>query len=105
MSEEQQSNKTKWIVAGVIGLAVVGGGAALALSGKDDPSAQDWYGFQIRVEDRGLDEEQAAGQRYRWVLARGETPLATGVSESKEAAIDAAKSAAGPHIVPAGGVG
>lgn len=90
---EDSSKKTKWIVAGIAGVAIVGGGVALAMT-SGGPKAVEWYGYQIRVEDRSLDEEMTGGKPYRWVLAQDDTMLATGLAESRELAIDAAKSAA-----------
>lgn len=94
MTDENSSkNKTKWIIAGALGVAVLGGGIALAVSGKGNPTTVEWYGYQIRIENRELEEESAGGKPYRWVVARDEQLLGTGLAESEEIAIDAAKSA------------
>jgi len=93
MSEETENKKTKWIVAGVLGVAVVGGGIALAMSGGPELATVDWYGFQIHIEPRNLDDEVSGGKPFRWVVSRDDQMLGTGLAESKELAIDAAKSA------------
>ena len=85
---EDGSKKTKWIVASVLGVALLGGGVALAMSSK--PTAIDWYGFQIRIEERGLEETQ---KPLRWVVAKDDQLLSSGLAESREIAVDSAKSA------------
>lgn len=80
-------DKTKWIVAGVLGVAILGGGAALAISRK--PKAIDWYGYAIRVEDRELDD---ATKPLRWTVAKDDKLLGSGLAETQEIAVDQAKS-------------
>ena len=86
--EETSSNKTKWIIGGVLGVAILGGGTALAMSRK--PKFIDWFGYEIRIEEREIDD---ATRPYRWTVAKDDELIGSGLAETHEIGVDLAKSA------------
>ncbi|MGH1343787.1 MAG: hypothetical protein ACRBN8_19680 [Nannocystales bacterium] len=85
---EPLDNKTKWIIGGVLGVAVIGGGTALAMSRK--PKSTEWFGYEIRIEEREIDD---ATKPYRWTVAKDDELIGSGLAETHEIGVDLAKSA------------
>ena len=106
--KSRKSSKTSWVVLGVLGVAAAGG-VAYAVSGSQrTPKEVAWYGYTIRVEPRGLDEAQANGHPWRWIVSQDEHLLVSGPAESQAHAVDLAKSAIQERVaalpsVPSGG--
>ena len=91
------SNKKKmttgsWIAVGVLSVVAVGGLAAVAMK-KRPPASLQWFGYEIQVESRGLDEASADGKPLRWSVSQDNQILASGLAETHPLAVDAAKSA------------
>ena len=91
-NNNSENNNKRWLAIGAVGVVALGG-LALALSRKE-PKAIEWYGFQLRIESRGLDEASAGGKPLRWVVSVDGRLIASGTAESYEIAVAAAKSAA-----------
>ena len=72
--------------------AAVGGIAVVAMT-KREPASLRWYGYQIQVESRGLDEASAGGKPLRWSVSLDDQILASGLAQTHPLAVDAAKSA------------
>lgn len=93
MSEDEnlpeEKSKTPWVIGGLIGAAALVGGTAWALS-KSSPRSTTWFGFEIRVEDREVDDEQ---KPYRWTVSKDDKLIAGGLAANDAEAIDLAKSA------------
>jgi hypothetical protein len=91
-SSKKKMTKKSWLAVGVLGVVAVGGIAAVVL-GKREPASLRWYGYQIQVESRGLDEASAGGKPLRWSVSLDNRLLASDVAESHPLAVEAAKSA------------
>lgn len=92
-SSKKKMTKKSWVAVGVLGVVAVGGIAAAASLGKREPASLQWYGYQIQVESRGLDEASAGGKPLRWSVSRDNRILASGLAQTHPLAVDAAKSA------------
>ncbi len=93
MNENKRTmGKKSWVAVGILGVAAVGGIAAVAMT-KREPSSLRWYGYQIQVESRGLDDASAGGKPLRWSVSLDDQILASGLAQSHPIAVDAAKSA------------
>ncbi len=91
-SSKKKMTKKSWVAVGVLGVVAVGGIAAVAF-GKREPASLRWYGYQIQVESRGLDEASAGGKPLRWSVSLNNRLLASDVAENHPLAVEAAKSA------------
>ena len=91
-SNKRTMSKNSWIAVGILGVATVGGIAVVAMT-KREPALIQWYGYQIQVESRGLDEASAGGQPLRWSVSLDDQILASGLAQSHPVAVDAAMSA------------
>lgn len=91
-SNKRTMSKNSWIAVGILGVATVGGIAVVAMT-KREPALIQWYGYQIQVESRGLDEASAGGQPLRWSVSLDDQILASGLAQTHPIAVDAAKSA------------
>ena len=103
--KKKARSTTGWAVIGVLGAATVVGGVALAMRTRA-PASLRWFGYQILVESRGLDEAAAGGNPLRWSVSRDDRLLASGPAKTYPHAVDAAKSAieqlAESRTMPAG---
>ena len=91
-STKKKMTKNAWIAVGVLGVFAVGGIAAVATR-KRGPTSLQWFGYQIDVESRGLDDASADGKPLRWSVSQDNRILASGLAETHPLAVDAAKSA------------
>ncbi len=91
-SSKRTMSKNSWIAVGVLGVATVGGIAVVAMT-KREPASIQWYGYQIQVESRGLDEASAGGLPLRWSVSFDGQILASGLAQTHPIAVDDAKSA------------
>ena len=89
---KKMMSKNSWIAVGILGVATVGGIAAVAMT-RREPASLRWYGYQIQVESRGLDEASAGGKPLRWSVSLDDQILASGLAQTHPIAVDAAKSA------------
>lgn len=89
---KMKMTKQSWIAVGVLGVVAAGGITAVMLSRRAPASVQ-WFGFEIFVESRGLDEPAANGKPLRWSVSQDNRILASGLAETRPHAVDAAKSA------------
>lgn len=92
IENKRTMSKKSWVAVGILGVAAVGGLAVVAMT-KREPASLQWYGYQIQVESRGLDEASAGGKPLRWSVSIDDQILASGLAQSHPIAVDAAKSA------------
>ena len=91
-SNKKKMTKQSWIAVGVLSVVAVGGVAAVVMR-KRPPASLQWFGYEIQVESRGLDEASADGKPLRWSVSQDNQILASGLAETHPLAVDAAKSA------------